>query len=96
MLVQCSINEKSIIKPNSPYAISKALGYWSVKNYRDSYNVFACNAILFNHESHLRSNNFFVKKIISEAIDISKGLKDELRVGNIEIKRDKRHCSMNS
>ncbi len=82
------INEESIIRPMSPYAISKALAYWSVINYRQAYNLFACNGILFNHESHYRSKYFFIKKVIAEAIEIKNGIRKELRVGNIDIKRD--------
>lgn len=86
--IELPINEESIIKPSSPYAISKALAYWSVKNYREAYNIHACNAILFNHESYLRSNSFFIKKVIRTALKIKYGIEKDLRVGNIDIKRD--------
>lgn len=82
------ITEDTALHPLSPYAISKATAYWTVVNYRESYNLFACNGILFNHESYLRSNNFFVKKIIRESIAISKYKQELLKVGNIDIKRD--------
>ena len=82
------ITEESPMHPLSPYAISKATAFWSVVNYRESYGLFACNGILFNHESYLRTQNFFVKKIIKQSIAISKGKMDVLRVGHIDIKRD--------
>lgn len=82
------ITEDSVLHPVSPYAISKAAAHWSCIHYRESYNMFVCCGILFNHESYLRSNNFFVKKIITESIRISKGLQDLLLVGNIDISRD--------
>lgn len=82
------ITEDTALHPLSPYAISKATAFWTVVNYRESYNLFACNGILFNHESYLRSNNFFVKKIIRESIAISKNKQEILKVGNIDIKRD--------
>lgn len=74
--------------PVSPYAISKATAYWTCANYRESYGLFACNGVLFNHESYLRSPNFFIKKVICESIRINRGLSATLRVGNIDIKRD--------
>jgi GDPmannose 4,6-dehydratase len=76
------------MKPISPYAVSKASSHWSVVCYRESYNLFAVSGILFNHESKLRTNNFFIKKVISDSVDISLGIKDVLHVGNIDIKRD--------
>lgn len=82
------ITEETQLHPLSPYAISKASAYWIVKNYRESYNVFGVNGILFNHESYLRSHNFFVKKVIFTAIEIKHNKQQELRVGNIDIKRD--------
>lgn len=82
------VTEYTPMHPLSPYAISKASAYWTVVNYRESYGLFSCNGVLFNHESFLRSNNFFIKKVVRESILISIGLQDELRVGNIEIKRD--------
>lgn len=74
--------------PVSPYAISKATAYWTCINYRESYQMFICNGILFNHESYLRSPNFFIKKVISESIKIKQGFSTHLKVGNIDIKRD--------
>ena len=76
------------MKPISPYAVSKASSHWSVVCYRESYSLFAVSGILFNHESELRDERFFIKKVISESVDISLGLKDKLYVGNIDIKRD--------
>lgn len=74
--------------PLSPYAISKASAYWIVVNYRESYGIFACNGVLFNHESFLRTKNFFVKKVISEAV-LNRNNEDwYLNVGNIDVKRD--------
>lgn len=82
------ITEDSILHPVSPYAISKAAAHWSCIHYRESYNMFVCCGILFNHESYLRNINFFVKKVIRESIKISKGELDKLYVGNIDISRD--------
>lgn len=82
------IRETTYINPISPYSISKASAHWISKNYRDSYGLFSCSGFLFNHESYLRSDNFFVKKVIVQAIKISKGQANMLEVGNIDIKRD--------
>jgi len=82
------VNEISNIVPTSPYAISKALAYWAVKNYREAYSMFCSNAILFNHESYLRSNNFFIKKVINSAILIKNKQMSNLKLGNIDVKRD--------
>jgi len=82
------IDENTPMHPLSPYAVSKASSHWLTINYRESYSLFACCGILFNHESFLRSKNFFIKKVIQDSIDISFGKKDILSVGNIDIKRD--------
>ncbi|MDF2434044.1 MAG: GDPmannose 4,6-dehydratase [Mucilaginibacter sp.] len=82
------IKETSRINPISPYSISKASAHWITKNYRESYGLFCCSGFLFNHESYLRSDNFFVKKVILQAIKIYKGEAKTLEVGNIDIKRD--------
>jgi GDPmannose 4,6-dehydratase len=82
------VTEFTPMHPLSPYAISKASAYWTVVNYRESYGLYSCNGVLFNHESYLRSNNFFVKKVVRESILIKSGQQKELRVGNIDIKRD--------
>lgn len=82
------ITEDSEFHPLSPYAISKAAAHWTCVNYRESYGMFICCGILFNHESYLRSNHFFIKKVITTAIEIKNGEKRLLEVGNILIKRD--------
>lgn len=82
------ITEESIFNPLSPYAISKASAHWFCVNYRHSYNLFIGCGILFNHESYLRGDNFFVKKVIRAAIAISNKQQDVLRVGNIDVERD--------
>ena len=82
------ITEKTPMHPLSPYAISKAAAHWIAINYRESYGIFTCCGILFNHESFLRDKNFFIKKAIIDSIEISRGQRDVLKVGNIEICRD--------
>jgi len=82
------VNETTPLHPLSPYAISKASGYWIGINYRESYGVHCVNGILFNHESYLRSPNFFIKKVIKTSLDIKNNNANILSVGNIDIKRD--------
>ena len=83
------ITENSVLHPVSPYAISKAAAHWTCIHYRESYHMFICCGILFNHESFLRSGNFFMKKkVITESIKISCGEMSRLLVGNIDIRRD--------
>lgn len=82
------IREDNVLNPVSPYAISKATAHWIVRNYREAYGIFACSGILFNHESSLRDDTFFVKKVIESARKIKAGKMDMLHVGNITIKRD--------
>jgi GDPmannose 4,6-dehydratase len=82
------VSEQTPLHPLSPYAISKASAYWIGVNYRESYGVNCINGVLFNHESYLRSPNFFVKKVIQTSLEIKLKNKDVLKVGNIDIKRD--------
>jgi GDPmannose 4,6-dehydratase len=85
---QLPITETSLIHPVSPYAISKVAAHYTCVNYRENYNMFICCGILFNHESYLRNNDFFIKKVIRESIAISINKQPNLQVGNIDIKRD--------
>jgi GDPmannose 4,6-dehydratase len=82
------IDEETVINPQSPYAISKATGYWTTRNYRQAYHLFATSGILFNHESALRQNTFVVKKIIHTALAIADGKAYKLVLGNIDVRRD--------
>ena len=82
------LHENNVINPVSPYSISKATAHWITKNYRDAYGVFSCSGFLFNHESFLRGENFFVKKVIRDSLQIKEGKKEFLEVGNIDVKRD--------
>ncbi|MBI5325179.1 MAG: GDP-mannose 4,6-dehydratase [Ignavibacteriae bacterium] len=82
------INEDSRIHPLSPYAVSKASAHWITVNYRESYGIKAWCGILFNHESYLRTKNYFVKKVITNSIEIANSKRKTLKVGNIDIKRD--------
>jgi GDPmannose 4,6-dehydratase len=82
------ITENSLLHPLSPYAISKVTGHQITINYRESYQLFACCGILFNHESYLRDDNFFFKKLMHGALDIHFGNKEYLEFGNLHIKRD--------
>jgi GDPmannose 4,6-dehydratase len=79
--------------PRSPYGVAKQYSYWMVKNYREAYGMYACNGILFNHESPLRGDNFVTQKIVKGVIDIMLGRKDCLTVGNLNSKRDWGHAA---
>lgn len=81
-------NEQSNFNPKSPYGVAKSAAAMLVKNYRDSYGIFGCNGILFNHESSLRPDRFVTMKIIKTANRISQGSKEHLELGNIDIYRD--------
>ena len=81
-------DESTAFRPKSPYAVAKATAFWEVVNYRESYGLFACSGILFNHESPLRPPRFVTRKIIRAATNISRGIKDKLSLGDISITRD--------
>jgi GDPmannose 4,6-dehydratase len=81
-------NEKTLFQPESPYAVAKASANWLVNNYRQSYGIFACNGLLFNHESFLRPDRFVTMKIIKSAHRIANGSSESLTLGNLNITRD--------
>ncbi len=81
-------NEKTPFHPRSPYAIAKLYAYWITVNYREAYGLFACNGILFNHESERRGENFVSKKITQQVVKIKLGLDTNLVLGNLNAKRD--------
>ena len=85
-------NEKTIFNPRSPYAISKIFAYWITINYRMAYKIFACNGILFNHESSRRGETFITKKITKSLSNISFGIEKCIQVGNLDAKRDWGHA----
>lgn len=74
--------------PRSPYSVAKLYGFWIVKNYRESYDMFCCNGILFNHESERRGETFVTRKITLAACRIKQGFQDKLYLGNLDAKRD--------
>lgn len=80
--------ETTPFHPRSPYAVAKLYAYWIVKNYRESYGMFASNGILFNHESERRGENFVTRKITLAAARIAAGLQEKLYLGNLNAKRD--------
>lgn len=80
--------ETTAFHPRSPYAVSKVFAYWATVNYRESYNVFACNGILFNHESPRRGETFVTRKITRAVAHIKLGLQEKLYLGNLDAKRD--------
>jgi GDPmannose 4,6-dehydratase len=82
------IKEDMAFHPLSPYAVSKASAHWMTKNYRESYGLFISCGILFNHESYLRTRDFFVKKIICEALEVAAGKRPHIAIGNLAAKRD--------
>lgn len=80
--------EESAFNPRSPYAVGKAAAHWAVANYRDSFGLFACSGLLFNHESPLRPKRFVTRKVVSGAVDILRGRAQRLRLGRLDIARD--------
>ena len=81
-------DEKTPLQPKSPYAVSKVYAYWTVLNYREGYNIFASNGILFNHESPRRGETFVTRKITRSVANIAAGREDRLYLGNLKAKRD--------
>lgn len=81
-------NEETPFNPCSPYSIAKLYAYWIIKNYRESYDFFAVNGILFNHESERRGENFVTRKITLAVARIKHGLQDKLYLGNLDAQRD--------
>jgi GDPmannose 4,6-dehydratase len=87
-VVEIPQNEKTPFYPRSPYACAKAYSFWQTVNYREAYGLFACNGILFNHESPRRGETFVTRKITRAAASIKLGLQDKLFLGNLDAKRD--------
>ena len=87
-----SFNEESRFTPKSPYGVAKLYSYWMTKLYREAYNLYACNGILFNHESPNRGETFVTKKIISALCKIKLGKQKKLYLGNLDAKRDWGHA----
>jgi len=85
---QQAVNEETPFRPRSPYAVAKSSAHWLVANYREAYGIFACNGILFNHESPIRPERFVTKKIISAACRIANGSPEKLILGRLDIVRD--------
>ncbi len=81
-------DEHTAFHPRSPYGISKVYAYWMTVNFRESYNMFTCNGILFNHESPIRGNQFVTRKIAEHVAKIKLGMIDKLYLGNLDSKRD--------
>ena len=81
-------NEKTPFYPKSPYGAAKLYAFWITKNYREAYKMFACNGILFNHESPRRGETFVTRKITKAVANISKGKQENLQLGNLDAKRD--------
>ena len=84
--------EKTPFYPRSPYGVAKVYAHWITINYREAYGIFACNGILFNHESPVRGETFVTKKIVNGLCKIYNGIQDKLYLGNIEAKRDWGHA----
>ena len=85
-------NEKTSFNPVSPYGVSKCFAHWITKNYRDAYGIYACNGILFNHESPIRGETFVTRKICRAVASIKKGNQKCLFLGNLDAKRDWGHA----
>jgi len=85
-------NERTPFYPRSPYGVAKLYGFWITVNYREAYGMYACNGILFNHESPLRGETFVTRKITRGVAEIILGIKDKLWLGNLDSKRDWGHA----
>lgn len=84
--------ELTPFQPQSPYAVAKLFAYWTAKNYRDGYDIFASNGILFNHESPIRGENFVTRKVTRHVANLVKGNFEVLYLGNLDVKRDWGHA----
>ena len=93
MVQEVPQNEKTPFYPRSPYAVAKIYGYWITINYREAYNLYACNGILFNHESPVRGETFVTRKITRAVARISMGTQERVYLGNLDAKRDWGHAS---
>lgn len=91
-VVETPQSETTPFYPRSPYAVAKLYAFWIVKNYREAYDMFACNGILFNHESPLRGETFVTRKITRAAAKIKLGLQKKLYLGNLDAQRDWGHA----
>ena len=91
-VVEVPQNEMTPFYPRSPYGVAKLYAYWITKNYREAYNIFASNGILFNHESPLRGETFVSRKITRAAARINLGVQNKLKLGNLNAKRDWGHA----
>ena len=87
-VVETPQSETTPFYPRSPYAVAKLYGFWIIKNYREAYGMFACNGILFNHESPLRGETFVTRKITRAVAKIKLGLQKKLYLGNLDAQRD--------
>jgi len=85
-------DEKSAFYPRSPYGCAKLYGFWIIKNYREAYGLFACNGILFNHESERRGKTFVTRKITTNMVQVKNGTRETLTIGNLDAKRDWGHA----
>ena len=92
LVQQVPQSETTPFYPRSPYAVAKLYGYWITVNYREAYGMYACNGILFNHESPLRGETFVTRKITRAAARIALGLQEKLYLGNLDAKRDWGHA----
>ena len=92
LVQQVPQSETTPFYPRSPYAVAKLYGYWITVNYREAYGMYACNGILFNHESPLRGETFVTRKITRAASRIALGLQEKLYLGNLDAKRDWGHA----
>lgn len=92
MVQEVPQNEQTPFYPRSPYGVAKLYAYWITVNYREAYRMYACNGILFNHESPLRGETFVTRKITRAAAKISLGLQEKLYIGNLDAERDWGHA----
>lgn len=92
LVQQVPQSEQTPFYPRSPYAVAKMYGYWITVNYREAYNMYACNGILFNHESPIRGETFVTRKITRAVARIALGLQEKLFLGNLSAKRDWGHA----
>ena len=92
MVQEVPQKETTPFYPRSPYAVAKLYGYWITINYREAYNMYACNGILFNHESPIRGETFVTRKITRAVARIALGLQDKIYLGNLSAKRDWGHA----